>query len=75
MILHAARISGFKSFRKPVDVFFSERTTVLIGPNDHGKTNVLLAIEKLSPDKEFPKEEVNDRIREAELQTSHSSFA
>jgi recombinational DNA repair ATPase RecF len=68
MILYAATISGFKSFRKPVSVFFSPRTSILIGPNDHGKTNVLLAIEKLGIDKEFTSQEINDRsVREGKI--------
>lgn len=62
VILKAATISGFKSFRKPVQVYFSERTSILIGPNDHGKTNVLLAIERLGADKEFTREDINHRI-------------
>jgi hypothetical protein len=61
MLLTEARISGFRSFRRAVDIFFSARTTILIGPNDHGKTNVLLAVDKLSPDKEFAPSDVNDR--------------
>ena len=67
MILRAATISGFRSFRKPVEIFFSPRTSLLIGPNDHGKTNVLLAIERLVSDKEFAREDVNDRIGEEQV--------
>jgi hypothetical protein len=72
MILLAATISGFKSFRKPVEIFFSPRTSVLIGPNDHGKTNVLLAIDKLGADKEFSQKDVNDRLRGE--QTAHITY-
>jgi hypothetical protein len=64
MILTAATIAAYKSFRKPVTVYCSDRTTILIGPNDHGKTNVLLAIQKLNPQQEFPRQEVNDRTKE-----------
>jgi predicted ATP-dependent endonuclease of OLD family len=64
MLLSAATISGFKSFRKPVEILFSGRTSVLIGPNDHGKTNVLLAVERLAPDKQFAREDINDRTNE-----------
>lgn len=60
MLLCEVKISAFRSFRKVVDLFVS-RTTILIGPNDHGKTNVLLAVDKLSSDKEFLPSEVNDR--------------
>src|SRR5580698_1310197 len=71
MLLRAATISGFRSFRKPVEVFFSSRTTVLIGPNDHGKTNVLLAIDKLGAEREFAQQDVNDRISEGSTDSSH----
>src|SRR5690242_15207710 len=63
MLIIAARVSGFRSFRKPVEIFLSPRTTVLIGPNDHGKTNLLLAIERFSPEKEFSATDLNDRVR------------
>jgi recombinational DNA repair ATPase RecF len=64
MLLHAVKISGFRSFRKPVEVFVSPRTTILIGPNDHGKTNLLLAVDKLNPSNEFLLKEVNNHVRE-----------
>jgi energy-coupling factor transporter ATP-binding protein EcfA2 len=64
MLLSAATISGFKSFRKPVEILFSDRTSVLIGPNDQGKTNVLLAVERLAPDKQFDREDINDRVND-----------
>lgn len=64
MLLSAATISGFKSFRKLVEIFFSDRTSVLIGPNDHGKTNVLLAVERLDPHKQFSRDDINHRTNE-----------
>lgn len=64
MILTAATIAAYKSFRKAVTVYCSDRTTILIGPNDHGKTNALLAIQKLNPQQEFLKQEINDRTKE-----------
>jgi predicted ATP-dependent endonuclease of OLD family len=64
MLLSAATISGFKSFGKPIEILFSDRTSVLIGPNDHGKTNVLLAVERLAPHKQFAREDINDRTHE-----------
>lgn len=61
MILRTLTISGFKSFRRPVPLHLSNRTTVLIGPNDHGKTNVLLAVGRLDAKNEFVATDVNDR--------------
>jgi predicted ATP-dependent endonuclease of OLD family len=62
VILKSIVINGYKSFRKKIELPLSQRTSVLIGPNDHGKTNALLAVEKLNPEKPFLKDEVNDRL-------------
>ena len=62
MILKSVVISGYKSFRNKVELPIPSRTGILIGPNDHGKTNALLAVEKLNPEKAFLSEEVNDRL-------------
>jgi predicted ATP-dependent endonuclease of OLD family len=47
MILKTVDINGYKSFRKRVELHIPSKTAVLIGPNNHGKTNALRAIEKL----------------------------
>jgi recombinational DNA repair ATPase RecF len=62
MLLKTITLAGFKSFRKRTDLPLSNRTTVLIGPNDHGKTNALSAIERLNPEAKFELTEVNDRF-------------
>lgn len=66
MILNSLTIDGYKSFRKKAELPISSRTTILIGPNDHGKTNALMAIEKLNPDNLFTPLEINDRLRNKE---------
>lgn len=62
MILKRVSINGYKSFRRKVDLPIGERTAVLIGPNDHGKTNALRALEKMNPEKHFTTEEANDLL-------------
>jgi hypothetical protein len=74
MFLKSVTMSGFKSFRKRAELPISNRTTVLIGPNDHGKTNALLALEKLNPDKAFEATEVNDRVDGAETASIRYKF-
>lgn len=63
MLLKTVNISGFKSFRKTAKLPISGRTTVLVGPNDHGKTNALQAIDRLNASKPFQPTEVNDRLQ------------
>src|SRR6202023_553151 len=62
MLLKTVTLAGFKSFRKRTELPLSDRTTVLIGPNDHGKTNALSAIERLNPESKFELAEVNDQF-------------
>lgn len=62
MLLTSATMSGFKSFRKRTKLPISDRTTILIGPNDHGKTNALFAIDRLNAEKPFGSSEINDRF-------------
>src|ERR1700683_511647 len=76
MLLTKAGITAFRSFRKPADLHISPRTTILIGPNDHGKTNVLLAIDKLNPERSYAATDVNHRSKEtASNITYHFQFS
>ncbi len=59
MRLSRVRIEGFRSIKRPLELHVDPRTTVLLGPNDHGKTNVLLALTHLQPDKPFVEEDRN----------------
>lgn len=63
MLLKKVSISGFKSFRKTVQLPISDRTTILVGPNDHGKTNALQAIDRLNANRPFQSSEVNDHLQ------------
>lgn len=52
MKLLRARISSFKSILETT-LSVDSKITVLVGPNEGGKTNVLRALECFSPDKQF----------------------
>lgn len=53
MRLTRVEIQGYRSIRSRVDIHVERDVTVLLGPNDHGKTNILSAIEHLNEDKPF----------------------
>ncbi len=59
MRLKKVVISGFRSFKQAETLRVEDRVTVLIGANDHGKTNVLAAIELLNDDKVFSDDDEN----------------
>jgi len=52
-------ISGFKSIKKTEDFLIDKKITILIGANDHGKTNILEAIRCLNDDKPIKEEDEN----------------
>ena len=52
MKLLKARISSFRSVAD-TNLFVDRKVTILVGPNEGGKTNVLKALESFSPDKAF----------------------
>lgn len=66
MLLENLTVSGFKSFRKRTELPISSRTTVLLGPNDHGKTNALVAIQRLEPGKAFESRDLNDQLKNSD---------
>jgi predicted ATP-dependent endonuclease of OLD family len=53
MRLTRASIEGYRSIRECLHLQFDERTTVILGANDHGKTNVLHALLHLNPEHGF----------------------
>lgn len=60
MRLSNIEIAGFKSIRDiALQLHIDHKITVILGANDHGKTNILEAIEHLNPDLPFTEEEVN----------------
>ena len=44
MKLQKIKIFGFKSIKEEITLLVDEKTTVLIGANDHGKSNILESI-------------------------------
>jgi hypothetical protein len=53
MNLREVQIEGFRSIRARETVKIDPAVTVLIGANDHGKTNILLALASLNDDRPF----------------------
>jgi predicted ATP-dependent endonuclease of OLD family len=55
-----AHIAGYRSIREPLDIDLDEKITVILGANDHGKTNVLSALQHLNPNQGFdPERDLN----------------
>ena len=52
-------IDSFKTIATPQDLLFDTKTTILVGANESGKTNVLQAIEYISEKKALKKEDVS----------------
>ena len=53
MRLTRVEIEGYRSIGTKVDIHVQNDVTVLLGPNDHGKTNILNALTHLNPDATF----------------------
>ncbi|MBO6668799.1 AAA family ATPase [Parvibaculum sp.] len=53
MRLIKVTIKGYRSFKAETSIYLDDRITVLLGANDHGKTNFLSALEHLNPEKPF----------------------
>lgn len=54
MKLRKVIIKGFKSVKDSIELLIDDKVSVLIGANDHGKSNLLQAISKLNNDKFLP---------------------
>ena len=59
MRLNKLRIRGFRSVKNEETLFIDHRTTILIGANDHGKSNLLAAIHCLNDDRLIKQEDRN----------------
>src|SRR5437773_6998582 len=57
MKLKRVTITGYRSIRKRFDLDLDDRITVILGANDHGKTNLLNALLHLNPDHPFSRED------------------
>ena len=64
MKLRKAIISGFKSVKDPIELLIDDKVSVLIGANDHGKSNLLQAISKLNNDR-FSQDDENWDLKDS----------
>lgn len=53
MLLKKVTISGYRSITGSIELHLDSAVTVILGANDHGKTNILRAIEHLNPGTAF----------------------
>src|SRR3989304_9736093 len=59
MKLYKVTISGFLSVKDSEQLLIDEKSTILIGANDHGKTNILEAIRCLNDDRPITEDDRN----------------
>ncbi len=59
MKLKRVEIEGYRSIRQKICLIVEPNVTVLLGPNDHGKTNLLSALLHLNSDQQFDKDDLN----------------
>ncbi|MDQ7842092.1 MAG: AAA family ATPase [bacterium] len=59
MVLSKVRIGNFLSVREPITIDIDKKVTILLGSNDHGKTNILAALRHLNDAFPIEAEEVN----------------
>lgn len=60
MKLTRAEIAGYRSISKKIVIHFDSKVTVILGANDHGKTNLLDALSHLNKDSQFdPERDLN----------------
>src|SRR5258706_16281767 len=59
MILSLVEITDFRSIKGAIRLDCDRKVTILLGSNDHGKTNILRAVEHLNDDVPITEEEAN----------------
>ena len=59
MLLSVVEITDFLSVKGTIKVNFDRKVTVLLGSNDHGKTNILEAVKHLNDDVPITEDEAN----------------
>lgn len=76
MKLAHVRIGGYRSIGEALELHVDDHVTVILGANDHGKTNVLSALLHLNPDTPFSDGDLNWDYggRQAEFPFVHYTF-
>ncbi len=59
MILSLVEMTDFRSIKGTIKLDCDRKVTILLGSNDHGKTNILRAVEHLNDDAPITEEEAN----------------
>src|SRR5436309_3811714 len=59
MILSLVEMTDFRSIKGTIKLDCDRKVTILLGSNDHGKTNILKAVEHLNDDVPIAEEEAN----------------
>jgi len=59
MLLKRIELTDFLSIKGKLPVEFDKKVTVLLGSNDHGKSNILAALQHLNDDTPITEDEVN----------------
>jgi len=67
MKLNKLVVQGFKSVKGEESLIVDGKVTILIGANDHGKSNLLDAISRLNDDKKIEGEDRNWDLPESEI--------
>jgi recombinational DNA repair ATPase RecF len=59
MLLTRVEITDFLSIKGKLPIDFDKKVSILLGANDHGKSNILAAIEHLNEGKPITQDEEN----------------
>jgi len=60
--LRRVLIEGYRSIADSLQLFLDPGVTVVLGANDHGKTNLLFALSHLNPATSFDEEVVPRQV-------------
>lgn len=67
MKLKKTIITGFRSIKGTESLLVDDKVTILIGANDHGKSNILTALEYLNTEKVFTEDDKNWDIEDTSI--------
>lgn len=59
MRLVKAKIAGYRSIKDEIELVIDRKITVVLGANDHGKTNLLEALLHINADNPFTEDDLN----------------